>query len=234
MYINKNIIVMKNFYLCVFILSFIILIFSLYTTYKSQKEGYSSNSTNTTIILLGDSILQNSSYVPRGKAVEDIISKKSNGTCHCYAKNNAKTYEIQNQVTSIPLDLNNSHTTIFLSAGGNDILDKYVERANPNLNDLDYLNTIFGAYKNLVKTIKTKMNQANLVLLDVYYPKSTKYLPYTNIISTWNKKIYDYATKNNMEVLRVSAILTKPEDFTLEIEPSETGGEKIGQNILRF
>jgi hypothetical protein len=57
MYINKNIIVMKNFYLCVFILSFIILIFSLYTTYKSQKEGYSSNSTNNTIVLLGDSIL---------------------------------------------------------------------------------------------------------------------------------------------------------------------------------
>jgi len=234
MYINKNIIVMKNFYIHVFILSFIILFFSLYTTYKSQKEGYSSNSTNTTIVLLGDSILQNSSYVPRGKAVEDIISKKSNGTSRCYAKNNAKTYEIQNQVTSIPLDLNNSHTTIFLSAGGNDILDKYVERNDPNLNDLDYLNTIFGAYKNLVKTIKTKMNHAKLVLLDVYYPKSTKYLPYTNIISTWNKKIYDYASKNNMEVLRVSAILTKPEDFTLEIEPSETGGEKIGKNILQF
>ena len=225
---------MKNFYIHVFILSFIILFFSLYTTYKSQKEGYSSNSTNTTIILLGDSILQNSSYVPRGKAVEDIISKKLNGSCHCYAKNNAKTYEIQNQVTSIPLELNNSHTTIFLSAGGNDILDKYVESSDPNLNDLDYLNTIFGAYKNLVKTIKTKMDHAKLVLLDVYYPKSAKYLPYTNIISTWNKKIYDYANKNNLSVLRISTILTKPEDFTLEIEPSEIGGEKISGSILNF
>ena len=225
---------MKNFYIHVFILSFIILFFSLYTTYKSKKEGYSSNSTNTTIVLLGDSILQNSSYVPRGKAVEDIISKKSNGTCHCYAKNNAKTYEIQNQVTSIPLDLNNSNTTIFLSAGGNDILDKYVERNDPNLNDLDYLNTIFGAYKNLVKTIKTKMDHAKLVLLDVYYPKSTKYLPYTNIITTWNHKIYNYAKENNLSVLRISTILTKTDDFILEIEPSETGGEKIGQNILQF
>jgi len=35
-------------------------------------------------------------------------------------------------------------------------------------------------------------------------------------------------------VLRVSTILTKPEDFTLEIEPSETGGEKIGGSILNF
>jgi len=225
---------MKNFYLSVLILFVVILFFSLYTTYKSQKEGYSSNSTNTTIVLLGDSILQNSSYVSRGKAIEDIINKKTNMACHCYAVNNAKTYEIQNQVTSIPLELNNSHTTIFLSAGGNDILDKYVERSDPNLNDLDYLNTIFGAYKNLVKTIKTRMDNAKLVLLDVYYPKSAKYLPYKNIISTWNHKIYDYASKNNMEVLRVSTILTKSEDFTLEIEPSEKGGEKIGGSIAGF
>jgi hypothetical protein len=225
---------MKNFYLRVFFLLIVILVFSLYTTYKSEKEGYSSNSTTNTIILLGDSILQNSSYVPRGKAVEDIIRKRLNSSCHCYAKNNAKTYEIQNQVTNIPLELNNSDTTIFLSAGGNDILDKYVERNDPNLNDFDYLNTIFGAYKNLVKTIKTKMENAKLVLLDVYYPKSAKYLPYTNIITTWNHKIYEYAKNNHIEVLRISTILTKPEDFTLEIEPSETGGEKISDAIVGF
>jgi len=223
---------MKNFYLRVFFLLIVILIFSLYTTYKSEKERFTSNSTTNTIILLGDSILQNSSYVPHDKSIENIISKKLNSSCHCYAKNNAKTYDIYSQIKKIPLDLNNSHTTIFLSAGGNDILDKYVERNDPNLNDLDYLNTIFGTYKNLVKTIKTKMNKAKLVLLDVYYPKSTKYLPYRNIISTWNNKIYEYASKNNMEVLRISTILTKDSDFTLEIEPSETGGEKISDAIL--
>uniref|UniRef100_A0A6C0DTK7 Uncharacterized protein n=1 Tax=viral metagenome TaxID=1070528 RepID=A0A6C0DTK7_9ZZZZ len=225
---------MKNFYLRVFFLLIVILIFSLYTTYKSKKEGYSSNSTTNTIILLGDSILQNSSYVPHDKSIENIISKKLNSSCHCYAKNNAKTYDIYSQVTNIPLELNNRYTTIFLSAGGNDILDKYVERSDPNLNDFDYLNTIFGAYKNLVKTIKTKMENAKLVLLDVYYPKSAKYLPYKNIITTWNHKIYEYAKENNMEVLRVSTILTKPEDFTLEIEPSETGGEKITDAIVGF
>jgi hypothetical protein len=225
---------MKNFYLRVFFLLIVILVFSLYTTYKSENEGFTSNSTTNTIILLGDSILQNSSYVPHDKSIENIISKKLNSSCHCYAKNNAKTYDIYSQVTNIPLELNNRYTTIFLSAGGNDILDKYVERSDPNLNELDYLNTIFGTYKNLVKTVKTKMNKAKLVLLDVYYPKSTKYLPYRNIISTWNNKIYEYASKNNMEVLRISTILTKDSDFTLEIEPSETGGEKISDAIVGF
>ena len=223
---------MKNFYLRVFFLLIVILFFSLYTTYKSEKDGFTSSSNNNTIILIGDSILQNSSYVSHDKSIENIINKKSNGSCHCYAKNNAKTYDIYSQINKIPLELNNRHTTIFLSAGGNDILDKYVERSDPNLNDLDYLNTIFGAYKNLVKAIKTKMNQANLVLLDVYYPKSTKYLPYRNIINAWNNKIYDYAKNNNIEVLRISTLLTKDSDFTLEIEPSETGGEKISNAIL--
>jgi len=223
---------MKNFYLRVFFLLIVILIFSLYTTYKSEKDGFTSSSNNNTIILIGDSILQNSSYVPHDKSIENIINKKSNGICHCYAKNNAKTYDIYSQINKIPLDLNNRHTTIFLSAGGNDILDKYVERDNSDLDELSYLNTIFGTYKNLVKTIKTKMDKAKLVLLDVYYPKSTKYLPYRNIISTWNNKIYDYAKNNNIEVLRISTLLTKDSDYTLEIEPSETGGEKISNAIL--
>jgi hypothetical protein len=225
---------MRRFYLYVFILSFIILFFSLYTTYKRQKENFSSNSTNTTIVLLGDSIFKNNSYVSNGKAIENILNKKTEGKSYCYAVNNSKTYDIYTQINNIPLELNNSHTTIFLSAGGNDILDKYVERNNPNLNDMSYLNTIFGAYKNLVKTMKLRMDKANIVILDVYCPTSTKYLPYKNIISEWNNKIYDYAKKNNMDVLRVSTILTKDEDFTLDIEPSETGGEKITDAIYKF
>jgi thymidylate kinase len=148
--------------------------------------------------------------------------------------NNSKTYEIQSQINKIPLELNNEHTTIFLSAGGNDILDKYVEGSNANLNELDYLNTIFGSYKNLVKAIKTRMNKSKLVILDVYYPTSTKYLPYKNIISEWNKKIYDYAKQNYIELLKVSAILTKPKDFSLDIEPSESGGEKLADAIHSF
>lgn len=225
---------MRRFYLYVFILSFIILSFSLYTTYKRQKENFSSNSTNTTIVLLGDSIFKNNLYVPNKKAIENILNKKTEGRSYCYAVNNSKTYDIYSQINNIPLELDTKDTTIFLSAGGNDILDKYVERDNPNLNDTSYLNTIFGAYKNLVKTIKTKMDKAKLVLLDLYCPPTTKYLPYKNIINEWNNKIYDYAKNNNMEVLRISTILTKDKDFTLEIEPSETGGEKLATAIYNL
>lgn len=225
---------MKYFSIYVLILICIILFFSLYTTYKSQKEGFDSKDNNNVIVLLGDSVFKNNSYVPQGKSIEDILNKKIGGKFYCYAMNNSKTYEIQSQINKIPLELNNEHTTIFLSAGGNDILDKYVEGSNANLNELDYLNTIFGSYKNLVKAIKTRMNKSKLVILDVYYPTSTKYLPYKNIISEWNKKIYDYAKQNHIELLKVSALLTKPTDFALDIEPSESGGEKLAEAIHSF
>jgi hypothetical protein len=225
---------MRHFYLYVFILSVIIVFFSLYTTIKSKKEAFHSISPNYNIILLGDSIFKNNLYVSSEKAIENILTKKTEGNCYCYAENNSKTYDIYSQINNIPLELDNKNTTIFLSVGGNDILDKYVERNNANINDISYLNPIFGAYKNLVKTIKTKMDKAKLVLLDLYCPPSTKYLPYKNIISEWNNKIYNYAKNNNMEVLRVSTLLTKDNDFTLEIEPSETGGEKLANAIYNY
>lgn len=225
---------MKHFIKCTILLICIILFFSLYTTYKSQKEGFDSKDNINVIVLLGDSIFKNNSYVPQDKSIEYILNKKTGDNCYCYATNNSKTYEILSQINKIPLELNNEHTTIFLSAGGNDILDKYVEGSNANLNELDYLNTIFGSYKNLVKAIKTRMNKAKLVILDVYYPTSTKYLPYKNIISEWNNKIYDYAKQNHIELLKVSTILTKNSDFTLEIEPSESGGEKLAEAICAF
>ena len=90
-----------------------------------------------------------------------------------------------------------------------------------------YLHSIFGSYKNLIKTIKVKMSNAKLVLLDIYYPSNTKFMPYKNIIKKWNNEIHEYGFDNNIQVMKVSQLLTKSEDFTLDIEPSEIGGSKI-------
>ena len=42
--------------------------------FKSLKEGLTSNNT---IILIGDSILNNSNYVPEGKSVVSLLESKS-------------------------------------------------------------------------------------------------------------------------------------------------------------
>ena len=81
------------------------------------------------------------------------------------------------------------------------------------------------------------MDQTKMVLIDIYYPTNIKFTQYKPILEEWNKLISDFSkdSANNISnVINISNILTDPTDFTLNIEPSETGGEKIADNILLY
>ena len=236
---------MKKIYLYIFILSCIILSFSIYKTNQNEsflnfgfkdsnfgstfsKDGNTDNKKK--IFLLGDSIFKNNSYV-KGKSVDELLIEKTKGNTFCYAQNNAKINYIYNQIDLIPFEENISSTYIFLSAGGNDILEQFVENSDSNLeNNSRILKTIFSAYKKLVKSIQTKMNLANIVVLDIYYPENIKYQQYHPIIKEWNNMLYS----TDFQIIKISNILTKPEDFTFGIEPSEIGGNKLANTIYNF
>jgi hypothetical protein len=59
-----------------------------------------------------------------------------------------------------------------------------------------------------------------------------KYKQYHSIINEWNNMIYSYSNKNNCSVLKISGILTHPDDFSLGIEPSSVGSKKLVETIL--
>jgi lysophospholipase L1-like esterase len=244
---------MKNFYLYIFILCFVIISVSSFTHYYKYyvlKEHFSNIYSNSNsysnvynsekkYVLLGDSIIKNNSFVKNGKGIDDILNEKTNGNSYCYAKDDSTIVDIYSQLDSIPSDLNNKNTIVFLSVGGNDILNNYVN------NDVDTKNTkvlelIFNTYKKLFKSIQTKMDQTKIVLIDIYYPTSIKFSQYKPILEEWNKLISDFASSSNnsnnsnLQVLNISNILIESTDFTLNIEPSETGGEKIANNILLY
>ena len=249
---------MKNFYLYIFILCFVIISVSSFTHYykyyvlkehfsnssiynnsNNNSNIYNSNNYNNnrkTYVLLGDSIIKNNSFVKNGKGIDDILNEKTNGNSYCYAKNDSTIVDIYSQLDSIPSDLNNKNTIVFLSVGGNDILNNYVN------NDVDTKNTkvlelIFNSYKKLFESIQTKIDQTKMVLIDIYYPTNIKFTQYKPILEEWNKLISDFSkdSANNISnVINISNILTDPTDFTLNIEPSETGGEKIADNILLY
>jgi len=196
---------------------------------KKISEAFDTN--NKTIILMGDSILKNNLYVKNGQAVEDILKEKTNIHTVVLAKNNATVTDIYSQLEKLPYDLNEGTNTIFLSTGGNDILSNFVKN-DPDESTEHILSTIFKAYKRLVKSIRAKMNNANLVLLDIYYPKNLQYTQYHPIIKEWNKMLYDFAKENSLSLIKISILLNEPSDFTLSIEPSDTGGEKIVNEII--
>jgi hypothetical protein len=228
---------MNNFYLYIFILCFIILsvsTFSHYYKYYVLKEGFAQNNKDKTIILLGDSIIKNNSYVKNGKSVDEILNKKTNGNSYCYAENNSTIVDVYSQFGSIPIELNKSSTIVFLSSGGNDILQIYVEK-DISVENTDILNTIFIGYKKLVKGIQEKMYKSKLVLIDIYYPTNIKYEQYKPILQEWNKLLNDFVNDSeNLSILKISNVLTDSTDFTLNIEPSDTGGEKIADQILLY
>ena len=208
---------MDYFYLKIFCLILFIFAVSYWNTYCSSFiESFSSNSSNQTIILLGDSILKNNSYVPDGKGVDNILQERSDKNVESIAENNSKIVDVYSQINKIPLELNKKTTTIFLSSGGNDILSFYVDQ-HGDTNDTGFLNTMMAAYKKLVKGIQTRMNLCQIVLLDIYYPRSNEFSQYKPILEKWNTLIAAYARENSLGLLQISQVVTSNDDFTLGI-----------------
>jgi len=189
------------------------------------KESFSSN---TVVVLLGDSVFKNESYVKSGLSVSEYVKNQTSST-YCYALNDSTIVDVYHQLEQIPLDYNDPNCSIFLSVGGNDILSNHVE-------NIESLRPIFIAYTKLIRSIKTKMDKSKLFLVNIYYPSSLKYSQYTPILVEWNQMIDDYAynsTSNIAGVVRLNEILKEKSDFTHEIEPSESGGLKVAEAILK-
>ena len=226
---------MKYFYIYIFLLICFILAVSYLNTYLNNKCKESFHSGKQSFVLLGDSILKNNAYVTDGKSVEELLKEWTDGKTICLAKDNSKINNIYSQIEDIPEPLNNNFTTIFLSAGGNDILSYYQDQEN-DVKNTDILDKMFESYKKLIENIQSKIPNSSLVLLDIYYPDSAKYKQYHPIISEWNNKICEYASepKNNIKkVFKVSNILTEQNDFSFGIEPSSNGSNKIVETIMR-
>ncbi len=221
---------MEYFYLYIFILISFVCLVSYYNTYMATyMEAFTAKP--QTFILLGDSILKNDAYVSDGKSVDDLLKERTNGASICLAVDHSKIVDIYSQLEKLTAEMDNDSTTIFLSAGGNDILTYYVDQGN-TATDTSILGPMFAAYKKLVKHIHTILPKANLVLLDIYYPENLSYTQYHPVLKEWNGLVYKYASKNDYSVLKISKVLTKTEDFSFGIEPSATGGRKIVETII--
>jgi|LakMenEpi03Aug12_release.lakeMendotaPanAssembly.Ray.scaffolds.fasta_scaffold230861_2 lysophospholipase L1-like esterase len=209
---------MKNLYIITLIT---LITFILYITHNT-KEYFTLN--KKTIILLGDSVFNNNTFVEKGKAVNELLQKNAdeNTTIICLARNDSTINNVYQQLENVNIDLNNKLITVFLSVGGNDIMNLQEEN----------LDTTFEKYKTLIGAITTKLPNVKLVLLNIYYPANTS--KYDSLIDKWNTNIHlEYETNNkNIYTLDLASLLKDPSDFVFNIEPSITGGEKIAHKIL--
>lgn len=213
---------MNNFQKLAIITISIIIIFTC-AYLKTTREGLTNNNT---IILIGDSVLNNSSYVPQGTSVADILKTKTNKLFN-FSKDGATINDLYSQLDKIPQELNKSETYVFISAGGNDILNKRGKL------DSSEIRRLFNTYMDFLKALREKLGSVKINILNLYLPANPRYQSYKKSIEQWNKLIKEYSNKigEMYNVIDLNTLLTTPEDFIYDIEPSELGSKKVANAI---
>jgi len=210
------------FIICILLLLFIIVIFFQ----KIIIVEYFENNKN--VFLIGDSILQNNLYA--NPSIDDYLSEKINEKYLFFlAEDNTTISSCISQIKSINKEYNNNNSFIFVSVGGNDILNQIVYVDNPTTTILD---NIMLDYSSFIKSLLLKMNKSNIILFNIYYPTNSYFHKYYKYIDKWNKFITDFSEKNNCILFDLTEFMNSPDDFSFRIEPSAIGGEKISNHIL--
>lgn len=202
---------------------------------KPNKESFSSAPQQQTIVLLGDSMLNNANYVPQGQSIYDQIKQQVPATFQ-FAQDNAQIQTVaQHQLpTNLPnaKKWNNTNTLFVLSAGGNHLLAQ-----KPHQLSRAQIQDWFAQWLTLVQTIKTQFPSARLAVLNLYQPASTVYTPYKPFIDQWNDLMQQQqqqttGSKGQFILIDVHKLLTTAADFVSEVEPSTQGGAKIANAIV--
>jgi hypothetical protein len=196
--------------------------------YQNQVllEGL-TNKDQTTIVLIGDSILNNSNYIlTEGKAVPDLI-KTGHPNTYNFAKDGAVVTDCVTQIEQIPAENNTSQTYIFVSAGGNNILNSHFTISK------EMIDTFFQQYSTLLHSLKNKYSKAQIYLLTLYYPLESRFKSLYPFIEQWNSLLNEFVEKNtDFKLIRTNKLMNSKVDFTNAVEPSEIGGAKIANAIL--
>ena len=184
------------------------------------------------LVMLGDSILNNSSYVAQDESVEYLLKQqKTTSTGLLFlAQDNAFIHNVmQYQVPKIPSGTT-ANTHIFLSAGGNDILEMI---SNFTIST-EEIQRLFEKYKHLILTIQTHCPTSQLHLFNLYYPPSALLKPYYKFIDAWNLLLREFVGQSNttLQEFPLSKLCFVDLDFVHTIEPSAICSKKIVQRIM--
>lgn len=217
----------KLFYIVGLVLIFLVVIYLIISYSKFPPKIIETLSNKDYLILMGDSIFKNDVYVNEGNSVGENL-QSVHGNVIVLAEDNAIIDDIEKQTSLIPNNAKKQNTKIVVSVGGNDLLNKY----NFNdVNNLSHVDTIFNQYTSSINNLKNKYD-CEIILCNIYYPRSESVVRYYDIIDLWNSKIKNYAKVNNLKVIKLDENVDKEEYFTNEIEPSGKGSKIISDVIL--
>ena len=197
--------------------------------------------------LLGDSIIDNKSYVQHGEfSVLEHLEHQSGLEFQQLAYDGHTTENVLSGQILSPTVQTSSH--LVLSIGGNDLLynipflyEGPIENINGAIAGVQQY--IFNPLQQRYETIVEKLSshRANLLLCTVYEGDLGRSDEYRDVldssktmVSSFNDIVYKTANKFDADVLELRHIFTSPEDYANPIEPSHIGGEKLAQEIIHW
>jgi hypothetical protein len=191
------------------------------------------------LVLLGDSVFDNSAYVPFGR---DVLSQligtlPSSWSVDLLAEDGATTADVERQVRSIPREA--SH--LLLSIGGNDALlraDLLVTPVTSTAEAFELLHAAVAQFKSdyqraLQRCLRLSIPTTVCTIYGGSFEDKRSSQAITTALAVFNDAIVRTAIESSVPILDLRFICEAPGDFTNSIEPSAVGSIKIAQAISR-
>ncbi len=192
------------------------------------------------IILLGDSIFDNKAYVKGGL---DVITHLGGNIpaewrATLRAVDGSTVENVRSQACDLPADA----THLIVSAGGNDalfqadILQQKAESSAEVLNKLADIAATFESHNREMLRGLLALGKSTAVCT-IYYPR----IPDPSIqkiavaaLTIFNDVIIRQAFLAGVPLIDLRLVCSEETDYANEIEPSEAGGRKIAESIVRL
>jgi hypothetical protein len=191
------------------------------------------------IVLLGDSILDNAAYVPLNLDVINILRNRLpvGWKATLLARDGSMINDVAYQLKQLPEDA----SLLVLSVGGNDALSHghiLSERANSVSEVLLMLAEIQNEFRNNYQTMLKNVLSFKLptLICTIYYPRfpDLRVQKMSELaLSIFNDCIITEAIRSGSRLIDLRMIFNEHKDYATPIEPSESGGRKLTDAILK-
>jgi hypothetical protein len=202
--------------------------------WPARAEG---NPAMKNVVLLGDSIFDNKSYVGSGPDVIDQLKGDlpAGWTATLAARDGSTTADIKSQLKTMPQDA----THLVVSAGGNNALEekKLIEESASSVAEvLDKLAKIKASFAKdyramLDGVLARKLPAAVCTIYEARYQDPTTRKVAGAGLTVFNDVIMREAFARGVPVIDLRLVFDEDSDYANDIEPSVKGGAKIAKVI---
>jgi lysophospholipase L1-like esterase len=192
------------------------------------------------VVLLGDSIFDNGSYVRRGEpdVVAQVRTKLPQGwRATLCAVDGAVTTSVQRQLAGVPSDA----TRLIVSVGGNDALGSSGLLREGARSVAEVVGKFAAVqdeftrkYRRMLDALLTRnLPVALCSIYDARFPDPQEQRLVVTALSIFNDVITREAFARRLSLIDLRLICNEPDDYANPIEPSAKGGDKIASVIAQ-